>query len=295
MAAADLHIHSEYSPDGEWKVSDILNECVQNNISILSITDHNLVKGISQAIHDSHKYELKVIPGIEIDCNYKGIDLHVLGYNIDWKSGDFTVLEHQIAEDTMAVFGQMIENLRVLGIDIESSKVLAKADGRLPSPELMAEVLLGSEQYAANKKLLPYRKGGNRGDMPYLNFYLDYFAQGKPAYVKINYMDYTEAIELIQRNGGIPVVAHPGHNLSGHEGMVAELLDLGAEGLEVFNNYHTEKQIEFFAGIAVKRKIVMTCGSDFHGKNKPLIRMGEFKMPERYEGYVRESVEELLC
>jgi predicted metal-dependent phosphoesterase TrpH len=159
----------------------------------------------------------------------------------------------------------------------------------------MAEVLLADDQYASNKKLLPYRLGGQRSDMPFLNFYLDFFAQGKPAYVKINYMDFTEAISLIKRNGGIPVVAHPGHNLKGQEGIVKELLDLGAEGLEVFNNYHNEKQIDFFTDIAVRRKILITCGSDFHGKTKPLIRVGKYRLPERYEGYLRESVEELLC
>lgn len=56
-------------------------------------------------------------------------------------------------------------------------------------------------------------KGGKRSDMPYINFYLDYFAQGKPAFVPIQYMSFRHAVEMIKDNGGIPIVAHPGLNL----------------------------------------------------------------------------------
>ena len=57
--------------------------------------------------------------------------------------------------------------------------------------------------------LAPYREGGARGDMPYINFYLDYGAQGRPAFVPVDFMDYRDAVALIRDNGGVPVVAHP--------------------------------------------------------------------------------------
>jgi predicted metal-dependent phosphoesterase TrpH len=129
--------------------------------------------------------------------------------------------------------------------------------------------------------------------MPYINFYLDYFAQGKVAYVKLDYMDFGKAIAMIKSNGGIPVVAHPGMNLKGSEEKIVELLDLGAEGVEVFNNYHDENQISYFTEIAVERNILATCGSDFHGKNKPLIRPGSFKSLDRFESYVAACVEKI--
>jgi 3',5'-nucleoside bisphosphate phosphatase len=55
----------------------------------------------------------------------------------------------------------------------------------------------------------PYMAGGQRSDMPYLNFYHDFFAQGKPTYVNIDYIDFHEAIDLVRNNGGIPIIAHP--------------------------------------------------------------------------------------
>ncbi len=66
--------------------------------------------------------------------------------------------------------------------------------------------------------------------MPYINFYHDYFSQGSPAYVKIDYMSYIEAIELIRSHDGIPIVAHPGVNLRNHEAVINDLLDYGCSG-----------------------------------------------------------------
>lgn len=86
-------------------------------------------------------------------------------------------------------------------------------------------------------------EGGERSDMPYINFYLDYFAQGRPAFVPVEYMDYRDAVELVRDNGGVPVVAHPGLNFRGREETAGRLLDRGAAGLEVFNNYHTPNRL----------------------------------------------------
>ena len=75
--------------------------------------------------------------------------------------------------------------------------------------------------------LAPYRKGGARGDMPYINFHLDFGAQGRPAFVPVEYMSFRDAVELVRDNGGVPVVAHPGLNLRGRERIVEKLLERG--------------------------------------------------------------------
>ncbi len=71
-------------------------------------------------------------------------------------------------------------------------------------------------------------------------------------------------------------------------------LIMGALGLEAFNNYHDYDQIMYFAGIAEKRQMLLTCGSDFHGKNKPLIKPGLFKQISRYQERVDKSIRVIL-
>ncbi|MEZ5070483.1 MAG: hypothetical protein R2751_05825 [Bacteroidales bacterium] len=127
--------------------------------------------------------------------------------------------------------------------------------------------------------------------MPLINFYLDYFAQGKPAHVPMERMHVGEAVDQVLASGGIPVVAHPGLNFKGKEARVSGLLDAGIRGLEVFNNYHTEEQSEFFAGLAKKHKCRITCGSDYHGKTKPRIRLGMYGDPGSHRSDLEESME----
>ncbi|MDR2036282.1 MAG: PHP domain-containing protein [Bacteroidales bacterium] len=285
-------MHSQFSSDGEFEVARIVERCIGQGIDIFSITDHNSVKGINPAISLIRENQPDFIPGIEIDCNYEGIDLHVLGYNIDWNSADFLKLEEDISSRIMDSFGQMMVNLNQLGFVIDTASVLARAKGKLPTGELIAEVMLSDEKYDS-PLLAPYRKDGERGDMPYINFYLDYFAQGKLAFVPIEYMSYADTIQMIRDNGGTPVVAHPGLNLKGRENTVEELLEKGAEGLEVFNNYHDMEQINYFASVVQKRNGLMTCGSDFHGKTKPLIQIGQFKFDDRFEEYLKSSILQL--
>ena len=289
MINTDLHIHSQHSSDGEFSVGQIIDRCTDRNISTFSITDHNSVKGIDEAVCHAQQSGYDFIPGIEIDCNYKGINLHVLGYNINWKSEDFIKLETDISIKVMVSFAGMIDNLRQLGFIIDADAVFAKSDGKLPTGELIAEVMLSDRKYYSSL-LTPYMEGGERSDMPYINFYLDYFAQDKPAFVPIHYMSYKDAVEMIKDNGGIPVVAHPGLNLKGKENIAEELLNNGAEGLEVFNNYHTGNQIDYFAGLVLQQNGIMTCGSDFHGKTKPLINIGQFKFDNRFEDYLNNSI-----
>lgn len=291
---ADLHLHSIHSNDGEFSIADIIELCIENDVDTFSITDHNNVVGAREARHlTAAKPGLDFIPGVEIDCNYLGTDLHLLAYQVDLDSGDFDQLASAFRQKHMDMIPQMIQNLEKLGIVIDRDELMQKSEGEPPSAELFAEVLLQKPEQQSNPLLKPYFPGGERSDMPLVNFYLDFFAQGKPAYVKFEHMKFEEAVSFVLNKGGIPIVAHPGLNLKDREELVNELLDNGAAGLEVFNNYHTEKQVAIFAELIRKRGAIMTCGSDFHGKIKPLISIGQYSKLGSYKDYLNNSIEKI--
>ena len=262
MIRADLHIHSQYSSDGEFRPADIVGKCAAGGVDLFALTDHNTVRGLDEACDGALQAGLESVPGIEIDCSFEGTDLHLLGYGIDWKSPDFRALEETVAAKVMASFGETVGKLRRLGFAVDEQAVLAAAAGKLPTLELIAEVML-SDPACDTPLLAPYRKGGARGDMPYINFYLDFGAQGRPAFVPVEYMNFRDAVER------------------------------GAEGLEVFNNYHDDRQIAYFAPLVRRRGALMTCGSDFHGKTKPLIHVGRFGCDARWESSLADSVARL--
>jgi predicted metal-dependent phosphoesterase TrpH len=292
---ADLHIHSRYSNDGELSIPAIIKQCRESGIDTFAITDHNGIGGSREALGlTADDPAFNFIPGIEIDCNYKGTDLHLLGYQVDLEGDVFDVLEQTVRQKYMDAVPRMIANLERLDIPIDQEELMNKAGGQPPSGELFAELLLQKPEQHTNPRLRPYLPGGHRSDMPLINFYLDFFAQGKPAHVKIDHLDFGDAIALVRSNGGIPVVAHPGLNLKGREQLIHELIDQGAEGVEVFNNYHSTRQVEYFAGEIKERAALMTCGSDFHGFTKPRIALGQYPFLEPYRQYLEMSLKRIL-
>ena len=295
MTRTDLHIHSRHSNDGELEIKEIVSLARLADISVLSITDHNIVGGAAEALEQCRKWNIKFVPGIEIDCQYKGTDMHLLGYQIDWNNQEILSLEAIAREKMMDAVPKMIKSLARAGIEIDGDELMDKAGPMLPSPELFAEVLMTNPDYHSNILLQPFLKGGERSDMPYINFYLDYFAQGKPAYVKIEHMPFIEAVELINNSGGIPVVAHPGLNFKDEEKLVSELLKEGAAGLEVFNNYHNTDQMVYFASLCRKNGSLMTGGSDFHGKTKPLIELGGYPILDSFKDDLNHSIERIIA
>lgn len=271
---ADLHIHSLHSADGEYSVEELLADAARQGIRVLSITDHNSVAGVAAAHRQGRQLGITVVPGLELDCTYGGLDLHLLGYCIDWRRRAFAELERQLAEQQRAALPVMLEKLAAVGIAVTVEEVLATAAGKVPCGELVGEVALGQPGSGANPLLRPYLPGGMRADLPYLNFYRDFFAQGKPAYVPLHYMTLPEAVSLVKAAGGVPVIAHPGESLRGEARLLEGLAAMGVQGVEAYSSYHSREQTEFFRAKAEALGLIVTCGSDFHGKNKPTIPLG---------------------
>lgn len=284
MYKIDLHMHSNISNDGEYTTEQIVKMALDLGMSTIAITDHNSSRGVQRAIDASQDSNLKVISGIEIDCTYKGINLHLLGYYIDHNSKIFKELEENIYKQEMNAFEEKILKMENLGFVVNKEEILLHAGDLAPSGELIGEIILNNSLNKNSPLLVPYFEGGERSDMPLLNFYWDFFAQGKLAYVPINYSTFEEAIDMISSAGGIAVVAHPGNNFKNSLDVFERLLNEKlVSGIEVFSNYHSLEQVKYFYDIAVKNDLQITCGSDFHGKIKPLINLGEFGETEGFE------------
>lgn len=276
MSKIDLHIHSNFSDDGELTVENIVNISKENGMKSISITDHNSVKGVSSAVECGNNVGVEVIPGIEIDCTYNSLNLHVLGYFIDYTRKEFDELEKSIFEQEMKIASEKIEKLQKnTGLKIDLSEVLERANGKIVTGELIGEILLNKADSINNELLKPYLNNGARSDMAYVNFYWDFFSQGKAAYIPISYISLREAINLIKSSNGVPIIAHPGNNLKNNMDAIDAIIKEGIEGIEVFSSYHSLEQTNYFNNKASENKVLVTCGSDFHGKNKPNIKIGE--------------------
>lgn len=271
----DLHMHSLYSDDGEFTPKQLVEKCKQSGIRIMAIADHNSVKAINEELEIAKQNDIKALPAIEIDCTYKGINLHVLGYGIDYTHEDFIKVEENIYQQEINTSLKKLELVNKIGFDITKQQLDHLSLNGVYTGEMFGEVLLNDERYIEHELLKPYRVGGTRSDNPYVNFYWDYFAQGKPCYIEIVYPTLEETIQLIEKHGGIAVLAHPGNNLKGQFEVFDEMVKLGIKGVEVFSNYHIPDTVQYFYNKGKEHNILITCGSDYHGKTKPAIEIGE--------------------
>ncbi len=276
MNSIDLHIHSKYSCDGQYEIGEILQMAADCDLKTIAITDHNSVKGIAEALAVGRERGLDVISGTEIDCTFDGIDLHLLGYRIDDADPRFEELEMDVLRNDFAGARERMEKLLSnTGLKLDIDSLLTKWNNSIITAEMIAEELMAMPENSRSEYLMPYLPGGRRSDSP-VNFYWDYFSQGKIAHVPVRYISFHEAVALVKSTGGIPVIAHAGVNFRNCLERVTELIDAGAEGLEIYNTYHTPEQSRYLRQLAAERHLIMTCGSDFHGKTKPNVRLGVF-------------------
>jgi len=66
MGLADLHMHTIHSYDGTASVPAVLERAREVGLDVIAITDHDEIKGALIAQELASRYELEVIPGIEI-------------------------------------------------------------------------------------------------------------------------------------------------------------------------------------------------------------------------------------
>jgi predicted metal-dependent phosphoesterase TrpH len=107
-----------------------------------------------------------------------------------------------------------------------------------------------------------------------VNFYWDFCAQGKLAFTSMKFISLSQAVEIVQSHHGVHVLAHPGLNVKEDQQLLAEIIAAGVLGIEVYSSYHNPAQVAFYRDAALAQGLLVTCGSDFHGKTKKRIRIG---------------------
>ncbi|MCP5455444.1 MAG: PHP domain-containing protein [Thermotogae bacterium] len=281
----DLHMHSFYSDDGEFSPKELVEK--SRNMKIISVSDHNCVRANAEALAESKKSGLGYICAGEFDSVFSGINIHILGYGIDYEYNKFSEIEKNISADMVKNSEKRLEKTLNMGFDISVSELRKISDRtrykNVWTGEIFAEVILNKSKYKNSKILSPYRKGGNRSDNPYVSFYWDFYSQGKPGYVPVNYLPSEEIIKIIHESGGKAVLAHPGVNFKDKNDLFDKFTDSGIDGIEVFSSYHDTSETEYFYKTAKRKNLIITCGSDFHGKTKPAVFIGEFKTVVPYD------------
>ena len=279
----DLHLHSNISDDGEFTPEELMKKCCAQGLKMISLTDHNSIRGIKKARSAANQLKLDFISGVELDCQYEGYNLHLLCYGINENSKFFYQVEVDVERQEQVASTKRVELVKQANFVVDEEKVNSLAIRGVITGEMIAEVILNDPRNDQYQALQPYRFGGNRSDNPYVNFYWDFCAQGKVAYVPMRFIQLNEAIKIVKQMGGITILAHPHINIGKNLDLLNKIIACGIDGIEAYSSYHDDETIKFYFCQAQKHQLLISAGSDFHGKIKPAITLGNMEIENQVE------------
>lgn len=244
----DLHLHSTCS-DGHDTPEDLIEAAVSAGYKTISITDHDTVKGVIRGLEAAKSKPIEIIPGIELSSVDGSDDIHILGYYIDYEDPEFITKIEFFKEKRKERAEEIVRNLNQIGLDIQIDTVFRIAHGAPIGRPHIAEALLLEELIDT-----------------YGEAFFRYIGAGGPAYVPKYEVKPAEAIGLILKNGGIPVLAHPG--VGDRDELILELKEHGLMGIEAIHPFHVPEKQLYYEKLANKYGLLITGGSDWHGEGR---------------------------
>jgi predicted metal-dependent phosphoesterase TrpH len=242
----DLHSHTKAS-DGSLTARELVREAVKHGVRVLAITDHDSTDGLNDAIDEAKKYPpLTIVPGIEINCDVDGGEIHILGYFIRYETDWFQEFLRSQRQERIQRIYRIAERLAELGMPIDPQEVFDLVQEGSAGRPHVAQVMV------------------KRGYVKSLREAFDkYLKAGGPANVSRRRLTPNEAIEMIRKVGGVPVLAHPG--LADLDDRIPEMVKAGLQGIECYYQEHSATQTAHYLQVCKDVGLVATGGSDYHG------------------------------
>lgn len=242
---ADLHTHTTKS-DGALTPVQLVQKAKTVGLRIMSITDHDSVNGLDEAIELGSKEGIEIIPGTELSATYNGIEIHILGYFVDHHSQPLLNSLTLFREERLKRVMRIVEKLNKLKVPLTVESVLEHAQGAAVGRPHVANALVNGGHATS------YQQAFNK-----------YIGEGRPAFEKKSDVTPEQTIKLIAEAGGLSFLAHPGRSIE--EETLIHLIKAGLDGIEVIHPSHTPQLVEHYRGIVNEYCLLESGGSDFHG------------------------------
>ena len=261
-SSIDLHVHTTAS-DGELAPAQLVAQAADAGVSVLAVTDHDSISGLRDAGRACVERGVALIAGVEVSSRWNNMDIHVVGLGVDADDPRFLGrLQSQMERrsERAQIMGQKLAKLGYPGL---TERAAMKAPQGVPARPHFAEALV--EAGACKDRKQAFQR---------------YLAQSKPAYVKTEWPDISEAVRWIREAGGVAVLAHPGRyklTRAKLERLIKAFAEFGGQALEVSVSTHGLEMVRQLADLAFKYDLYASQGSDYHGPSMRWVQLG--KMP----------------
>lgn len=259
MKLIDLHTHTLAS-DGTDSPSALVKKAHAAGLAALAVTDHDTLSGLEEAEETGRSLGITVIRGCELSTGTEHGEAHILGLWLPRKAEplqeQLVHLRRKRAERNALIVGK----LRGLGLAISLEDVREAAQGESVGRPHIAEVLV--------------RKGYVKDSREAFREYLG--ARGK-AFVPKEVLEPETAVRLLAELGATVCLAHPmlqKYPSGWLEGFTGRLAGYGLTAVEAWHSEYSEADTRACLALAKRFGLGLSGGSDYHGGNKPGIRLG---------------------
>lgn len=244
----DLHCHTHLS-DGLLSPAELVQRAAHFGVQQLAITDHDTIAALApaRAAIAEQQLPLQLINGVELTCRWHNHEIHLVALNFDAHHAGLLELLAQQQQQRRDRYAAMVARLDYLGLAIEPPAVQQLT---MPTRKHLADALV--EQGKVSSVEAAFQR---------------YLGSGKLAYIKAQWVELEQAIEVVKAAGGSSIIAHPhAYQLSNKwlRRLFGEGKDAGLDGIEVAIGAQAPGQREALALMAKELDLAASVGSDFH-------------------------------
>jgi predicted metal-dependent phosphoesterase TrpH len=249
-------MHSKYS-DGRYTPTELVDLARRSGLSAIALTDHDTLDGLLEAREAAIGSSVEIVSGVEISTEYRGSELHLLGYYVHDDNRLLLAALAQLRTDRVARFWEMADRLRGCGVAVDDDELRAftALDAGTLGRRNLAEFLVKTRRAGSVREAF-VRYLGDRG---------------RVAVPKVR-LPVAEAIAIVRGAGGVAAWAHPSYDCTRET--LSELRGTGLGAVEAEYPTARRSRRRELRGLARELGLAVTGGSDCHGPDQPRRMVG---------------------
>ncbi len=238
----ELHCHTTCS-DGSLTPTQLVKAAASAGVKALAISDHDTMQGWDDAYEAGDRYQVEIVPALELSTMWQGHSLHILGF--------------YPCRAQLAIPLEARRQGRVRRAEAIAAK-LAELGYPIQLPDL--EIAPGRPHLAQALVAAGHVRSRQEAFDRFLHDH-------GPAYVPYERFSALQGIQLLRACGAVPVWAHPALFRGHFDSTFKDLVEDGLMGLEIYHPDHDRGVIKRYLKLAAQYDLVVTGGSDYHGPN----------------------------
>lgn len=262
----DWHTHSTYS-DGALTLRELFEQASKAGITHLGVVDHDTTAHHAEGGALAEEFGIQFLAGVEISAFdfQRNRKVHLLGYGFPAACPNVAALCQPLLTRRHEHSLWQARCIQQAGFPLVLDDALhfAKTSGTLYKQHIMSALI-----------------DADYDTKDYQTLYRALFKGNGVAAGDIEYVDVFDALEAIHADGGFAIVAHPGQ-LDSFD-VAEELIAKGLDGIELIHPDHTEEHRARVMELVERHQLLITGGSDFHGKYGARVKLGQYTMPAQH-------------